>query len=68
MTLFYIIGGLAVIAGITAMTILYYKTAAELERTRSELRRAKRFIRKFNTPIDYEIDEGTVQDIKFGEF
>lgn len=68
MTLFYIIGGIAVLAGITAMTILYYKTAAELEKTRSELRMAKKAIRKMNTPIDYEISDTFYTDVKFGDF
>lgn len=69
MTLVYIVGGIAVIAGITVMTILYYKTDSELEKTKSELRMAKRAIRKFNTPIDYEItDTFFVDEIKFGDF
>ena len=69
MTLFFIIGGIAVIAGITYMTITYFKTAAELEEARSELKTAKKTIRELTSPIEkYEVSETFFTDVKFGGF
>ena len=69
MTLFFIIGGIAVIAGITYMTIAYFKTAAELEEARSELKAAKKTIHELTSPFEkYEVSETFFTDVKFGGF
>lgn len=70
MNLFFIIGGIAVIAGITYMTIAYYKTARELEDAKSKIRFLKRELTIYADDFtNYELaSEEDLEGLKFGEF
>ena len=72
MNLFFIIGGIAVIAGITYMTIAYFKTAKELEDAKSKIRFLKRELTICADDYDftsYELaSEEDLKGLKFGEF
>lgn len=70
MNLFFIIGGIAVIAGITYMTIAYYKTARELEDAKSKIRFLKRELTIYADDFtNYELaSEEDLKGLKFGEF
>ena len=74
MNTFFIIGGIVVLAGITVMTVLYFRTAAELEETKTELSKARLDLKDSErayeelwsavmSPIADELN-----DIKFGGF
>ena len=70
MNLFFIIGGIAVIAGITYMTIAYFKTAKELENAKSfffnDTATTEIYTDDFTT---YELaSEEDLKGLKFGEF
>ena len=70
MNLFFIIGGIAVIAGITYMTIAYFKTAKELENAKSKIRFLKRELTIYADDFTtYELaSEEDLKGLKFGEF
>ena len=70
MNLFFIIGGIAVITGITYMTIAYYKTARELEDAKSKIRFLKRELTVYTDDFTtYELaSEEDLKGLKFGEF
>lgn len=70
MNLFFIIGGIAVIAGITYMTIAYFKTAKELEDAKSKIRFLKRELTIYADDFtNYELaSEEDLKGLKFGEF
>lgn len=70
MNLFFIIGGLLVIAGITYMTIAYFKTAKELENARDKIRFLKRELTVYADDFtNYELaSEEDLKGLKFGEF
>lgn len=70
MNLFFIIGGIAVIAGITYMTIAYFKTARELEDAKSKIRFLKRELTIYADDFtNYELaSEEDLKGLKFGEF
>lgn len=70
MNLFFIIGGIAVIAGITYMTIAYFKTARELEDAKNKIRFLKRELTIYADDFtNYELaSEEDLKGLKFGEF
>lgn len=73
MNLLFIIGGIAVLTGITYMTVAYFQQAKELRETQERLDWCKPIIEEYFTIMDqmqnYEIaSEDDVRDLKFGEF
>lgn len=73
MNLFFIIGGIIVLAGITTMTIYYFKTAAELEEVKTELSRKAMELKEAEKAYDdlWRAVMDPIQDadeIKFGGF
>ena len=73
MNTFFIIGGIIVLAGICAMTYLYYQTAAELKEKEDKLSEVERVANEYLDLLasldNYEIaSPEDVQDLKFGDF
>ena len=73
MNTFFIIGGVIVLAGICAMTCLYYQTAAELKEKEDKLSEVERVANEYLDLLasldNYEIaSPEDVQDLKFGDF
>ena len=73
MNLFFIIGGIIVLAGITVMTIYYFKTASELEEAKTELSRKDMELKEAEKAYDalWRAVMDPIQDadeVKFGGF
>lgn len=72
MNTLFIIGGIAVFAGITFMTVLYYETAADLREARSEIRLLKARLQLEKSAKkahrEYEISDILDNDVEFGGF
>ena len=70
MNLFFILGGIAVIAGITYMTIAYFKTAKELEDAKDRIRFLKKELSIYADDYQFTYEMATeedVKDLKFGD-
>ena len=65
MTLFFIIGGIAVLAGITYMTVAYFQQAAELRKVTAMWKEEKELNDSLWKAL---ISESNAEEIKFGEF
>ena len=65
MNLFFIIGGIAVLAGITYMTIAYFQQAAELRKVTAKWKEEKELNDSLWKAL---ISENNAEDIKFGDF
>ena len=73
MNTFFIIGGVIVLAGICAMTYLYYQTAAELKEKEDKLSKVDRVANEYLDLLasldNYEIaSPEDVKELKFGDF
>ena len=71
MNLFFILGGIAVIAGITYMTIAYFKTAKELENAKDYIRYLKKELTIYADDYEFTYETASEEDVKglkFGEF
>ena len=71
MNTLFIIGGIFIIAGITYMTILYFKTAGELIEVQERNKELESFMEDYLSIMDekYEIaTEEDARDIRFGGF
>lgn len=65
MNLFFIIGGIAVLAGITYMTVAYFQQAAELRKVTAKWKEEKELNESLWKAL---ISESNAEDIKFGDF
>ena len=65
MNLFFIIGGIAVLAGITYMTVAYFRQAAELRKVTAKWKEEKELNESLWKAL---ISESNAEDIKFGDF
>lgn len=52
MNTFFIIGGIVVLAGITVMTVLYFRTAKELKETKEKLEEALMDVQLLEARLD----------------
>lgn len=83
MNLFFIIGGIAVLAGITYMTVAYFQQAKELKETKEKLEEALMDVQLLEARLDakpkhyidldptYEALQNIAEackNLKFGEF
>ena len=65
MNLLFIIGGIAVLAGITYMTVAYFQQAAELRKVTAKWKEEKELNDSLWKAL---ISESNAEDIKFGDF
>lgn len=65
MNLFFIIGGIAVLAGITYMTVAYFQQASELRKVTAKWKEEKELNESLWKAL---ISESNAEDIKFGDF
>ena len=65
MTLFFIIGGIAVLAGITYMTVAYFQQAAELRKVTAMWKEEKELNDSLWKAL---IFDSNAEEIKFGDF
>ena len=71
MNTLFILGGIAVIAGITYMTIAYFKTAKELENAKDYIRYLKKELTIYADDYEFTYEMASEEDVKglkFGEF
>ena len=65
MNILFAIGGLAVLAGITYMTVAYFQQAAELRKVTAKWKEEKELNDSLWKAL---ISESNTEDIKFGDF